>query len=134
MLMLVVAATALLPTTPASRVAGLRMQVGMTGGDLEGGGNEQRNAEVRALKKLFYSAADDTATAGAGEEHLGMLRDIPIARFRMTLLPHQQAAFNIFQPQLVHMFESLLATPKPWLYMHAILPGGAENLWISLTV
>ena len=53
---------------------------------------------------------------------------MPIARFRTVLLPHQQAAFNIFQPQLVHMFETLLSTPQPWLYVHALLPGGAENL------
>ena len=99
----------------------------MTGGDLEGGEDQQRNADVRALKKLFYlqDGDDDVPTS---EHELGLLRDVPIARFQMVLMPSQQAAFNIFQPQLVHMFETLLATPEPWYYMHAILPGGAENL------
>ena len=118
------------------------MQVGMTGGDLEGGRDGARNAEVDRLKQLFYkddgyegeegrttTAAAATATVAARDRvDLGLLRDVPIARFRFVLMPHQQAAFNIFQPQLVHMFETLLATPPPWLYVHALLPGGADNL------
>ena len=96
----------------------------MSGGDLEGGRDGTRNAEVAKLKELFYK--EETVSQDLAE--LGLLRDVPIARFQMVLLPHQQAAFNIFQPQLVHMFEMLLATPKPWLYMHAWLPGGADNL------
>ena len=108
------------------------MQVGMTGGDLEGGRDKDRNANVQALKSLFYQSAESdnattTANATAAAE-IGLLRDIPIARFQFVLLPHQQCAFNIFQPQLVHMYETLLATPEPWYYLHAILPGGAENL------
>ena len=115
------------------------MQVGMTGGDLEGGRDGARNAEVEKLKQLFYkddvyeggkggttAAAGATATEAAATRDLadlGLLRDVPIARFRFVLMPHQQAAFNIFQPQLVHMFETLLATPPPWLYVHALLPG-----------
>ena len=118
------------------------MQVGMTGGDLEGGRDGARNAEVEKLKQLFYkddgyeggedgttaaaTATEAAAAAGAATRDLadlGLLRDVPIARFRFVLMPHQQAAFNIFQPQLVHMFETLLATPPPWLYVHALLPG-----------
>ena len=121
------------------------MQVGMTGGDLEGGRDGARNAEVEKLKQLFYTddgydgekggttaaaaaTATEAAAAAAGAAtrdlaDLGQLRDVPIARFRFVLMPHQQAAFNIFQPQLVHMFETLLATPPPWLYVHALLPG-----------
>ena len=74
-------------------------------------------------------AADPQATAA-----VGLLRNIPVARFQMVLLPHQNGYFNIFQPQLVHMFETLMATPKPWLYVHALLPGGADEEvagWVS---
>ena len=114
------------------RGGGTWMQVGWSGGDLEGGRDDARNADVRALKKLFYEAREavDAGAAASREDEVdaGLLRDIPLARFRMVVLPHQQVAFNIFQPQLVHMFESLLATPQPWLYLHVLLPGGVENL------
>ena len=50
----------------------------------------------------------------------------------MVLLPHQQTVLNVFQPEYVHMFETLLASPKPWYYLHVLLPGvgrdGVENL------
>ena len=107
------------------------MQVGMTGGDLDGGRDPTRNADVAALKKLFYTEQKEESVADSdtAAAHLGLLRDLPVARFRMPLLlPHQQAGFNIFQPQLVHLFESLLATEPPWLYLHTHLPGGVENL------
>ena len=88
------------------------------------------------LKQLFYKDGTTAAAGATGTEvaatranqDLGHFRDLPIARFRFVLMPHQQAAFNIFQPQLVHMFETLLATPRPWLYVHALLPGGTDNL------
>ena len=114
--------------------ASLTMQVGMTGGDLEGGRDDSRNADVTALKKLFYREDDDVEASeramvrAAVFAHVGLHADIPLARFRMVLMPHQQAAFNIFQPSLVHLFESLLATPRPWLFATAQLPGGVENL------
>ena len=105
------------------------MQVGMSGGDLEGGRNNGRNADVQALKKLFYSGTEATVDVErAAARQNGLLLDLPIARFRSVLLPHQQAGFNIFQPQLVHLFESLMATPEPWFYMHVLLPGGVDNL------
>lgn len=108
------------------------MQAGMTGGDLDGGRDPVRNANVASLKKLFYVESDGatpSASRRAADAALGVLRDIPVARFRMpVLLPHQQTAFNIFQPQLVHLFETLMATEKPWLYLHTHLPGGVDNL------
>ena len=110
------------------------MQVGMSGGDLEGGRDQSRNAQVTNLKKLFYSKSRVGDQVASDEQDqfgksLGYFRDIPIARFRMpALLPHQQVAFNIFQPALVHLFESLLATEKPWVYMHTHLPGGVDSL------
>ena len=52
------------------------------GGDLEGGKDEGRNAQVDALKKLFYSSgSDDDQEAGkAGAEALGTFLDVPCAR------------------------------------------------------
>ena len=41
-------------TKPLQARASPRMQVGMTGGDLEGGRDGARNAEVEKLKQLFY--------------------------------------------------------------------------------
>ena len=111
-----------------------QMQVGMTGGDLEGGRDDARNAEVAALKKLFYQELDAEADAGdpvgarLDQDADGLLRDLPLARFQVVCLPHQQMGFNIFQPALVHLFETLLATPKPWLFCTAMLPGGVDNL------
>ena len=111
-----------------ARVRPPLMQSGMYGGDLEGGRDEDRNANIASLKSLFYKeAADDAdaADAAGSTTDLGLLRDIPVARFRMCLLPHQQTAFNIFQPQLVHFFETLMGTEKPWLFMNAQCPVGS---------
>ena len=104
------------------------MQSGMYGGDLEGGRDKDRNANIARLKSLFYKedATDfDDAGAAGSAELLGLLRDIPVARFRMCILPHQQTAFNIFQPQLVHFFETLMGTEKPWVFMNAPCPVGS---------
>ena len=101
------------------------------GGDLEGGRDETRNADVAALKKLFYKPedpSDDPAAAVQPALQHGIYLDLPITRWSMVIMPHQQTVLNVFQPQYVHMFESLLATPKPWLYFHALLPGGIDNL------
>ena len=53
------------------------MQVGMTGGDLEGGGDAKRNAEVAQLKNLFYQ---ETAApeADAGDQRAGLLRNVTL--------------------------------------------------------
>ena len=134
MLLLCTALAALLrPNGRLPRVATPAvMQVGMSGGDLEGGNDQERNAQVAALKSLFYeenSAEGFTRPESAkSSADLGLHRDIPIARFMSVVLPHRQTAFNIFQPQLVHLFETLLSTPEPWIYMHTVLPGGAANL------
>jgi len=42
--------------------------------------------------------------------------------------PTQQVTLNVFQFEYVHMFETLLASPEPWLYLHVQLPGGVSNL------
>ena len=109
----------------AHRAVAPTMQVGDSGGDLQGGRDEERNAAIRALKSSFYK--DDGVATTAGPQS-AILHDLPIARFRVVLMPHQQTAFNIFQPALIHLFETLLSTPKPWYFATAMLPGGVDNL------
>jgi hypothetical protein len=79
------------------------------GGDLEGGLDDKRNADILALKRLFYTAgvADrdegDPAAAPSGGDvaaipatkaeaarRLGIYLDLPLARWSMVFLPHQQ--------------------------------------------
>ena len=112
------------------------------GGDLSGGSDEARNAQLAALKKAFYASAA-TAARGVGEERLdpsnlpgaaadaarlGMYLDVPLCRWSFVILPHHQAQLNVWQPQYTLMFESLLATPPPHYYVHLLLPGGTDSL------
>lgn len=99
------------------------------GGDLEGGESESRNADVDALKRAFYGSGPAEADGPAdGVARVGRYLDLPVARWSMVFVPAQQVLLNVFQPQYTLMFESLLAGPRPWLYMHVLLPGGADNL------
>ena len=109
------------------------IQMQMDGGDLEHGLSQDRNADIQRLKKVFYSPSaegseEDAASGEAAAAESWLLRDIPMARWSVALLPHQQVLLNVFQPEYVHMFEALLATPQPWYYMHTLLPGGVEHL------
>ena len=99
------------------------------GGDLEGGNDEERNERVDALKKMFYSSSDDEGQVPAQNlQTLGTFANLPCARWSMVFLPTQQVLLNVFQPQYVLMFESIMAGPRPWYYLHVLLPGGVENL------
>ena len=101
------------------------------GGDLEGGRDEVRNADVLALKNIFYKQNEENdpdAGAAAIALSLGVHLDLPLTRWSMVIMPHQQTVLNVFQPEYVHMFETLLTTPEPWLYFHVQLPGGLDNL------
>ena len=122
------------PRLCEQRLIAPRMQLA-PGGDLEGGKDNARNAEVQRLKKLFYdsktpatSAPSPDGTTDGASVRIGVLHDLPLTRWQMCILPHQQTLLNVFQPEYIHMFESLLATRKPWLYLHVLLPGGVENL------
>ena len=101
------------------------------GGDLEDGLNEERNQQLELLKRSFLAApAADEREPGAQRDaaRLGLLLDLPVARWGFPFLPHHRAVLNVFQPQYTLMFEQLLATPRPWLYAHVLLPGGVSNL------
>ena len=100
------------------------------GADLQGGRDEPRNADVAALKRLFYRTANEAAVPeeASAALRLGLHIDLPTCRWGTEpFLPHQQLLLNIFQPEYTHLFEALVATPRPWLYMH-LHPGGRDNL------
>ena len=98
------------------------------GADLRGGRDEERNAEVASLKRLFYSDERDADNAPLLQQQ-GFHADVAIARWKsQPFLPHQQVLLNIFQPEYTHMYESVIASAQPWYYMHLHLPGGLENL------
>ena len=95
---------------------------------------------LEQLRRSFYkpSIGDDEdglrgdrnwANDALGDaSRLGLHLDLPLCRFSFCILPHSRAALNIFQPQYTLMFETLLATPEPWIYFHVLLPGGVDNL------
>ena len=105
-------------------------------GDLAGGQDVERNAQVAALKKAFYnSEAPDRAGGGGGFAEgtgqvslLGVLRDMPVCRWEMHMLPGFNHVLNVWQPMYTHMFEAILAQKQPWYYVHLQTPGGTKNL------
>ena len=73
------------------------------GGDLEGGDNEERNAQLNALRSMFAAPAAEVEPLGdkdAGEadadeaRRLGVLLDLPLCRFSWCILPHHQVTIK----------------------------------------
>ena len=78
--------------------------------DLMDGEDESRNAQVAALKRLFYSAeaeesvpdeesaapsaVDDTVAA----QQIGLLPELPCCRWPWEILPHHQKVLVVFEP------------------------------------
>ena len=68
--------------------------------DLYGGQDTQRNEDIEALKRAFYgggsedtfrdAAASDTRLVATANE-FGLIKDVPLCRWSMHLLPHQQS-------------------------------------------
>ena len=105
------------------------------GGDLEGGGDSSRNAQVESLRKMFVAPAAETETEPASSaadkedaRKLGLFLDMPLCRYSWCILPHHQIAMSVWQPQYTLMFNKLLGEPGPHYYFHVLLPGGAESL------
>ena len=97
--------------------------------DLSGGEDADRNAAVASLKSLFYAPDPPKDLPGRRDaSRLGLMLDVPLCRWSFEILPHQQAALNVFQPQYTHMFEALLSRPAPHYYFHVLLPGGTQSL------
>jgi len=116
-------------------------------GDLRGGKNKLRNEQVLALKRSFYSspepseeipdaeklggrglAARRVAKAGTPDSLLGIIRDIPLCRWDNVMLPGFNQVLNVWMPIYTHLFESIIAQPQPWYYVHLHTPGGTDNL------
>jgi len=80
--------------------------------DLYGGQDTQRNEDIEALKRAFYgggsedtfrdAAASDARLVATANE-FGLIKDVPLCRWSMHLLPHQQTILNVWQPQYTHM-------------------------------
>ena len=104
------------------------------GGDLSGGNDEERNAQLAALRKMFAAPDSEASPEGSSDtraedtKRLGLLLDLPLVRYSWCLLPHHQIAMSVWQPQYTLMFTKLLAEPPPHYYLHVLLPGGAESL------
>ena len=116
----------------ASRRPRLMMMVGSAGpggGDLAGGADAARNAQLASLKKMFYEPSAEEELPRARSIHdSGFLLDMPLCRWSWVLLPGQQLQLNVWQPQYTLMFEKILASPPPHYYFHVLLPGGTESL------
>ena len=87
---------------------------------------DARTRNRQAAWPLYLTSP--TPPADTTLRRYGRYRRRPLARWGTVFLPHQQEALNIYEPQWVLLFEALLATPPPWLYAAAFLPGGSANL------
>ena len=123
-------------------------------GDLRGGANRTRNAQIMALKRNFYSSPEDLPETekrggrGGGarrnggslrpdselleadelEGLLGLMKDMPLCRWENVMLPGFNQVLNVWQPVYTHMFESIIAKKQPWYYVHLQTPGGTDDL------
>jgi hypothetical protein len=102
-------------------------------GDLRNGMDAERNAQIAALKRAFYTGKSEEGSTPEAESLqgvslLGVLRDAPLCRWEMVMLPGYNHVLNVWQPMYTHMFESLLAGKQPWHYVHLQTPGGTKNL------
>lgn len=104
------------------------------GGDISGGNDGERNAQLDQLRRMFEANEESGQSPGGplqsmvDVKRLGLLLDLPLCRYSWCLLPHHQIAMSVWQPQYTLMFSTLLAQPPPHYYLHVLLPGGAESL------
>ena len=98
---------------------------GAGGGDIYGGADPERNAQLASLKKMFFQP-DEEQTGPIHDS--GLMLDMPLCRWSWVLLPGQQLQLNVWQPQYTLMFEKILSAGPPYYYHHVLLPGGAESL------
>lgn len=86
------------------------------------------------LRQAFYApSANEEQLAPRDEpaKHFrkaGILRDMPLCRWPVEILPTHQKKLIVHEPQDILLFEQLLATPQPNEYVHMLLHDGAESL------
>ena len=79
-------------------------RAGPGGGDLSGGSDSVRNAQLASLKKMFLQPDDEQS----GPIHdTGLMLNMPLCRWSWVLLPGQQLQLNVWQPQYTLMFEKI---------------------------
>jgi hypothetical protein len=87
--------------------------------DLYGGQDASRNEDIEALKRAFYGGGTEDAFRDAAESDarvvatahaFGLIRDVPLCRWSMHMLPHQQTILNVWQPQYTHMSVACVRT------------------------
>ena len=93
---------------------------GPGGGDLAGGSDQERNANLASLKRMFFKSDQEQACT---IDDKGQIRNMHLCRWSWVFLPGQQFQLNVWQPQYTLMFEKILAAPPPYYYLH-----GGSNL------
>lgn len=88
---------------------------GPGGGDLAGGSDQERNANLASLKRMFFKSDQEQACT---IDDKGQIRNMHLCRWSWVFLPGQQFQLNVWQPQYTLMFEKILAAPPPYYYLH----------------
>ena len=74
------------------------------GGDLAGGADPKRNAALAALRRSFLATpsvqGNEDEDESEAAQQLGLLLDVPIARWGFNILPHHRSVLNVFQPEV----------------------------------
>jgi Lon protease-like protein len=83
---------------------------------------DQRMELVRQIQKSFYVGEEGVEFQGT------TLENLPLWRVQWTELPGYQNVLNCHVPHYTHMFNKILAGPKPWYFGHIYLPKGSDNL------
>mmetsp|Transcript_21045 Transcript_21045/g.63327 ORF Transcript_21045/g.63327 Transcript_21045/m.63327 type:complete len:679 (+) Transcript_21045:189-2225(+) len=97
-------------------------------------GGDDLKAQRANLDRLFYSSPDirgvESASEAAGEVPTGpgALPDLPLWRVQWASLPGTQEVLHVHVPHYLHMFDQIMAGPRPWRFGHVYLPGGSEAL------
>lgn len=53
------------------------------------------------------------------------MKDMALCRWENVMLPGFNQVLNVWQPEYIHMFESVIARPQhSWCYVHLSTPGG----------
>eukprot|EP00243_Klebsormidium_subtile_P004512 TRINITY_DN18524_c0_g1_i1.p1 TRINITY_DN18524_c0_g1~~TRINITY_DN18524_c0_g1_i1.p1 ORF type:complete len:493 (+),score=46.56 TRINITY_DN18524_c0_g1_i1:471-1949(+) len=113
-----------------------------------GDSNSSRQARIRRLNQLYNkldvtgAAESQSSTSQIGlvsmapgpmrsEGSIGasLVHELPLCFVPWTLLPGSQEMLHVYEPHHVHLFETILAQPRPWRYCHMLAsPGRRQHL------